>query len=185
MRACTLPANLMKVGVSLVSFSPVPRTRRRWLTHFARAATLATSVTAVVFVAGCDRPPSPDSLPEWTQSDHHSTDDGKLGMAAPAPAAAPGAGQRDQARAEVDQLVELTWRQQCTTCHGPTGHGDGQMGPMVQAPDLTLADWQTKTSDAEMAAIIKAGRNRMPAFNLPDSVLAGLVARIRSLKAPH
>ena len=59
------------------------------------------------------------------------------------------------------------------------------MGPMVQAPDLTLADWQTKTSDAEMAAIIKAGRNRMPAFNLPDSVLAGLVARIRGLKAAH
>ena len=71
----------------------------------------------------------------------------------------------------------------CIACHGPTGHGDGQMGPMVQAPDLTRADWQSKTTDAEMAAVIKGGRNRMPSFNFPDPVVAGLVARIRSLQA--
>ena len=63
------------------------------------------------------------------------------------------------------------------------GRGDGQMGPMVQAPDLTRADWQSKVTDAEMVATIKCGRNRMPSFNLPDPVLSGLVARIRSLQA--
>jgi mono/diheme cytochrome c family protein len=139
--------------------------------------------------AGCDRPPSADSLPEWTQSDHHSNDDNRVATGAQAPAPTPNGGPRERgpngkaATGEVDQLVELTWRQQCTTCHGPTGHGDGQMGPMVQAPDLTLADWQGKTTDGEMATVIKMGRNRMPAFNLPDPVVAGLVSRIRALKA--
>ena len=110
-------------------------------------------------------------------------------MGAQAPATAPNGVQRERdpsggaAAAEVKQLVELTWRQQCTTCHGPTGRGDGQMGPMVKAPDLTLADWQGKTTNGEMATVIKMGRNRMPAFNLPDPVVAGLVSRIRTLKA--
>jgi mono/diheme cytochrome c family protein len=144
-------------------------------------------------VLGCERPPSADSLPEWTQSDHHSNDDSRLSgtQVAPAPSSGAARGAREddgqgrgQAQAaEIDQLVELTWRQQCTTCHGPVGHGDGQMGPMVQAPDLTLADWQGKTTDVEMATIIKMGRNRMPAFNLPDPVITGLVSRIRALKS--
>ena len=138
------------------------------------AALLLLLVTAA---AACDRPPSADSLKEWTAGDHHSTDDDKsTGGAQVARAASSGAPGSD-----VAQLVDLTWRQQCMTCHGATGHGDGQMGPMVQAPDLTRADWQAKMSDAEMAGLIKAGRNRMPSFNLPDPVLAGLVARIRSL----
>ncbi len=56
------------------------------------------------------------------------------------------------------------------------------MGPMVQAPDLSRADWQAKVTDAEMAATIRSGRNRMPKFDLPDGVLRGLVARIRLLR---
>ena len=80
------------------------------------------------------------------------------------------------------QLVDIAWRQQCTNCHGATGKGDGQMGPMVQAPDLSRDDWQAKVTAAEMAATIRNGRNRMPKFDLPDAVLRGLVARIRSLR---
>jgi cytochrome c oxidase cbb3-type subunit 3 len=143
----------------------------------ARAAICAALALLLAFAAGCDRPPSADSLKEWTQSDHHSTDDDKLSMGAQVPAAASKGG-------DVAQLVDITWRQQCSTCHGPMGRGDGQMGPMVQAPDLTRAAWQASLSDAEMAAIIRTGRNRMPAFGLPDTVLSGLVARIRSLRAP-
>jgi cytochrome c oxidase cbb3-type subunit 3 len=137
-------------------------------------------------VVACDRAPSADSLPEWTKSDHHSNDDDKLAAGG---GPSPGAGQVGRpptgapAGGDVAQLVDITWRQQCTNCHGPMGRGDGQIGPMVQAPDLTRADWQAKVSDAELAATIKSGRNKMPAFNLPDSVLTGLVARIRSLKA--
>ena len=142
----------------------------------APTAICAALALLVAFAAGCDRPPSADSLKEWTQTDHHSTDDDKL-SGAQVPAAASKGG-------DVAQLVDITWRQQCSSCHGPMGRGDGQMGPMVQAPDLTRSAWQASLSDAEMAAIIRTGRNRMPAFGLPDTVLSGLVARIRSLRAP-
>jgi mono/diheme cytochrome c family protein len=85
----------------------------------------------------------------------------------------------------VAELVDLAWRQQCTTCHGASGKGDGQMGPMVRAPDLTNGDWQATVSDADMATIIKNGKNRMPKFDLPMPVIAGLVARVRALREPE
>jgi hypothetical protein len=56
------------------------------------------------------------------------------------------------------------------------------MGPMLQAPDLTRDDLQSSMTDAEMAALIKHGRDKMPAFNLPDPVILGLVARIRQIR---
>jgi cytochrome c oxidase cbb3-type subunit 3 len=55
---------------------------------------------------------------------------------------------------------------------------------MLHAPDLGRADWQSTVPDAEIAATIRNGRNRMPRFDLPEPVLRGLVARIRSLRNP-
>jgi mono/diheme cytochrome c family protein len=134
------------------------------------AACLAsTSATA------CERPASSQSLPEWTPADHHSRDDdqGSAGAAKGAPAPK-GSG--------AIQLVDMAWRQQCTSCHGPGGKGDGPMGPMVRAPDLTREDWQAKIQDAELATVIRNGRNKMPKFDLPEPVVEGLVARIRALR---
>jgi mono/diheme cytochrome c family protein len=138
-------------------------------------------------ICACDRPPPTDSLTEWTPGDHHSTDDDKLapGMRQQAPA---GTGQ--QARqggsaangSEVTQLVDLAWRQQCSSCHGPAGKGDGQMGPMMKAPDLTREEWQSQVTDAQIAASIKSGKGKMPAFNMPDPVIEGLVARVRATR---
>ncbi len=56
------------------------------------------------------------------------------------------------------------------------------MGPMVRAPDLTREEWQGKTADAEIVATIKNGKGKMPKFGLPDSVVQGLVARIRAAR---
>lgn len=136
-------------------------------------------VLVVAACAACERPPSADSLREWTPGDHHSADDDKLQAGTQA---APGAGPGAQGAAGNAQLVEIAWRQQCSTCHGPMGRGDGQMGPMVQAPDLTAADWQSKVTDEQIASTIKSGKNKMPKFDLPDQVLQGLVQRIRSLR---
>jgi Cytochrome C oxidase, cbb3-type, subunit III len=129
-------------------------------------------------LVGCERPPAPETLKEWTPIDHHSQDDNKIatGSQASGSSAPKGSGGGDA------QLVDIAWRQQCASCHGPMGKGDGQMGPMVQAPDLSRDDWQAKVTDAEMAATIKSGKNRMPKFDLPDTVLRGLVARIRTLR---
>jgi len=128
----------------------------------------------------CESAPAVGTLAEWKPTDHHSSDDDKL--AQQGSQAQQAQGPRQPAGSDVPQLVDLTWRQQCTTCHGPMGKGDGQMGPMLQAPDLTRDDLQSKVTDAEMAAIIKRGKDKMPAFNLPDPVLLGLVARIRQLR---
>jgi hypothetical protein len=129
----------------------------------------------------CNGPPSASSLQEWTPVDHHSSDDDRLKGTAEAPPKS-GPAQRGNPSSNVAELVELTWRQQCTNCHGASGRGDGQMGPMVRAPDLTDGAWQTSITDADMAAVIKSGKNKMPKFDLPDPVLAGLVAQIRSLR---
>jgi len=135
----------------------------------------------VLGALSCNGPPSAGSLQEWTPADHHSSDDDRLKGTPEAPAKS-GPALRGNPSSNVVELVELTWRQQCTNCHGPTGKGDGQMGPMVRAPDLTDDAWQSSITDSEMAALIKSGKNRMPKFDLPEPVLAGLVARIRSLR---
>jgi hypothetical protein len=140
--------------------------------HLFRSIIINVCVFSLV---GCERPPSAESLKEWTPIDHRSQDDDKMAAGSQAlPPASKGSGDA--------QLVDIAWRQQCASCHGPTGRGDGQMGPMVQAPDLSRNDWQAKVTDAEMAATIRNGRNRMPKFDLPEPVVGGLVARIRALR---
>jgi cytochrome c oxidase cbb3-type subunit 3 len=134
---------------------------------------------ACLLAPGCDRPPAADSLATWTPADHHSADDDR-----PAPSASAKPRGAPRGADDAAQLVELAWRQQCSSCHGASGHGDGPMGPMVQAPDLSNDSWQSRTSDADIAAVIRSGRGKMPRFDLPGPVVDGLVARIRALR-PH
>jgi mono/diheme cytochrome c family protein len=144
-------------------------------------ARLLSVLSLVFFALACESAPAADSLAEWRPSDHHSADDDKVAQQGASAQQAQGA--RQATGSDIPQLVELAWRQQCTTCHGPAGRGDGQMGAMLQAPDLTRDDLQAKMTDAEMAAFIKHGKDKMPAFNLPEPVLKGLVARIRQLRS--
>jgi cytochrome c oxidase cbb3-type subunit 3 len=141
------------------------------------ATTKRPFVFLLILTAACESPPSADSLREWSANDHHSADDDKLGGAG-----APRQGAPAPKGNDTPQLVELAWRQQCVACHGAMGKGDGPTGPMVQAPDLTSGELQAKVSDAELAAIIKGGKGKMPKFDLPDPVVQGLVAKIRQLK---
>jgi cytochrome c oxidase cbb3-type subunit 3 len=114
-------------------------------------------------------------LPEWKPSEHHSLDDDKMGDPKQGAPGGSAAAKGD----DSTRLVEIAWQQNCVTCHGANGHGDGQMGPMVHAPDLT----QSKASDAEMFATIKGGKNKMPSYaQMPDAVVQGLVARIHRLQ---
>jgi cytochrome c oxidase cbb3-type subunit 3 len=142
-------------------------------------------------LAACERPPSADSLREWTPADHHSSDDDKLAAGSTQGAAARAGqggqaaqkkGARDPSGGDVTELVDLTWRQQCSNCHGAMGKGDGQIGPMVKAPDLTLEAWQSQVTDEEIAATIRNGKGKMPNFDVPDSVVRGLVARVRAAR---
>ena len=53
----------------------------------------------------------------------------------------------------------------------------------MHPPDLTRPDVQAKVTDEQLGKVILNGRNRMPKFDLPAEVVAGLVKRIRFLKA--
>ena len=120
---------------------------------------------------GCDRAPAAQGLKEWTPADHDQEQGRPLAGQAPRSDAG-GAG----------TLVELTWQNQCATCHGAGGHGDGPQGAMFKASDLSREDWQGRTKDDEIAQVITNGKGRMPKFDLPEEVVRGLVQRIRSLR---
>jgi mono/diheme cytochrome c family protein len=139
-------------------------------------------VLATAGLFACDRAPSADGLHDWTVADHDRSEENKRVQSGAQASAAPrgsGSPKNDQA-----QLIELTWRQNCAQCHGITGHGDGPNGALVKAPDLTNPDLQAKMSDPDIVNAIKNGRNLMPKFDFSDAVTAGLVARVRAIKAP-
>jgi Cytochrome C oxidase, cbb3-type, subunit III len=136
-------------------------------------------------------PPRQPAAPKGPRG--QPTAGGAAGAGAPAPAAAavaagtpgtPGTPETPDTvgGGEAAQLADLAWRQQCSTCHGTSGRGDGQLGPMVRAPDLTREDWQSRVTDAEIAATIRHGKGKMPNFDVPDSVIEGLVARVRAAR---
>jgi cytochrome c oxidase cbb3-type subunit 3 len=112
-------------------------------------------------------------MTEWTPADH----DGEQR----------GGNAKQGAKVQGDAggtapLVEIAWRQQCATCHGSAGRGDGPQGPMFKAADLSNPEWQAKVKDEDIANAIQNGKGRMPKFDLPPDVVKGLVTRIRSFK---
>ncbi|WP_437718695.1 cytochrome c [Sorangium sp. So ce448] len=114
----------------------------------------------------------------WTRDDHDPPNPGE-GQGQGGKVAA-----RPVASDETDPgLIELAWQRNCSTCHGRAGRGDGPQGPMVRAPDLTDAAWQDRVTDAQMADTIRKGKNKMPAFDLPQPVIEGLVKRVRTNRA--
>jgi cytochrome c oxidase cbb3-type subunit 3 len=133
---------------------------------------LRAALVLSVLAGACDRPPSVE-LKDWAPSDHD-------GQRKSAGGAAKQGTRTDAGGAPA--LVEITWRNQCATCHGPQGKGDGPQGSMFKAADLTREDWQARVKDDEIAASIVNGKGRMPKFDLPEEVVRGLVARVRSFR---
>jgi mono/diheme cytochrome c family protein len=129
-------------------------------------------VVSCCALLACDRAPSADGLKEWTATDH----DGEKKAAANA-----NQGPKTDAGG-APALVELTWRNQCQSCHGPGGHGDGPQGAMFKAQDLSRDEWQSGIKDEQIAATIQNGKGRMPKFELPDEIVKGLVVRVRSFR---
>jgi cytochrome c oxidase cbb3-type subunit 3 len=133
-------------------------------------------LVCLLLCAACDRAPSASSLPEWTTADHDRLEENARAQA----------GQRPGAQPQLtpqQQLAEAAWQAKCASCHGIIGRGDGPNGPLLKASDLTREEWQAKTSDEQIASVIRSGRGRMPAFaDLPQDAVDALVARIRATR---
>jgi cytochrome c oxidase cbb3-type subunit 3 len=148
----------------------------------ARALTFALTITTA-----CSRPA--DALPEWRPSDHdHAVEPtGGLDTGRASPNAggddrgttSPGGAADVLASHGIDEVILTTWTGQCATCHGTIGRGDGPQAALVGAPDLSRPDWHASIKDEDIARSIRGGKNRMPAFDLPESTLGGLVRLIR------
>jgi cytochrome c oxidase cbb3-type subunit 3 len=141
----------------------------RLMAVLALGAALSTSI-------GCER--SAAGLTEWTPADHdHQTEPRQRHNM-------PTQGQRANPRSaptQRSQVIDVTWAKQCASCHGRRGKGDGPSSTMVKARDLTNPDFQATLSDEQIAKVIREGKDKMPAFNLPDSIIEGLVQHVRGL----
>jgi cytochrome c oxidase cbb3-type subunit 3 len=146
----------------------------RFLPAFAAAS------FAVAVLAACDRPPSADQAREWTPADHdHIEDQMRAAQGTPGGGDGDEPGQGGGKQQQAQQMIESIWKSQCSVCHGAMGRGDGPQGPMLHAHDLTSEDWQSTTTDSQIATTIRTGKGKMPKFDMPDPILRGLVERIR------
>ncbi|MEX2470001.1 MAG: c-type cytochrome [Pseudohongiellaceae bacterium] len=67
------------------------------------------------------------------------------------------------------------YTRQCALCHGPTGD-------LVDGVDLRRGQFRNVQSDADLRAVISGGAagGRMPAFDLDEDALNGVIAYIRA-----
>jgi quinoprotein glucose dehydrogenase len=71
----------------------------------------------------------------------------------------------------MSSLGARLYQDNCSACHGPDRKGAPPAFPSLIESSLT---------DGQMAATIRAGRGRMPAFNLADDAMTALLGYVRS-----
>ncbi len=143
---------------------------------------LLLSFPPVLLAVACSR--SPKDLRVWQPADHDRTEENRNAQAAPNTGDQNADLSQPAKMLGVDQVVLVTWRQNCTRCHGMLGRGDGPQGAMFGARDLSDPAWQKSVTDAQLSTAITNGKGKMPAFNnLPASTVTGLVHLVRMMNA--
>ena len=81
------------------------------------------------------------------------------------------------------QSAADTYKAKCQMCHAVDGSGDTPAGKAMKAHPFKSPD-VLKQSDADLIAIVKNGKAKMPAFSgkLTDTQTADLVAYIHTLQ---
>ena len=76
-----------------------------------------------------------------------------------------------------------TYKAKCQMCHGADGLGSTPAGKAMKARAFNAPD-VLKESDTDLAAVIKNGKNKMPAFTgkLSDAQITNVVAYIHTLQ---
>ncbi len=82
----------------------------------------------------------------------------------------------------ADDGAKLYVANKCGSCHGPDGSANVPAGKALKARDFHSPDVQGQ-SDAELSAVISAGKNKMPAYGkqLKPEEIATLAAYSRAL----
>jgi mono/diheme cytochrome c family protein len=72
----------------------------------------------------------------------------------------------------------------CAKCHGDDGQAKTFRGKLTHARNLTTADFQSNTSDEQIADAIRTGPKAMPSFEkkLSSDEINALVQYVRTLK---
>ena len=103
-----------------------------------------------------------------------------------------GCASRPLARAEANYPVNRVdaralFVENCSVCHGKNGKAHTFHGIMVGAQNLTDAQWQSETTDAEILHAIRTGPSVMPAFDkkLSETEIEALAAYVRTFKETH
>lgn len=139
------------------------------------ASAILLTASLWIGVSACER--SHQELTEWTPRDHDNQGapaQGQVDTRAPRP------GMPAMEKYGINDVILATWKQQCSTCHGLIGRGDGPNAMASRPRDLTDPVWQKNASDEEIAHSIQKGRGRMPPFpGLPKDTVSGLIRLIR------
>lgn len=130
-----------------------------------------------ILASACEERPA--DLREWTAEDHDHQKPARGGRGRNTNTVTK---DTRAAPSERNMLVEVTWSKQCASCHGRRGRGDGPQSAMVKARDLTAPEWQASVTDEALAKVIREGKDKMPAFNLPDRLVQDLVAHVRGMQ---
>jgi mono/diheme cytochrome c family protein len=82
----------------------------------------------------------------------------------------------------ADDGAKLYAANKCASCHGPDGSANVPAGKALKARDFHSPDVQGQ-SDADLAAVISSGKNKMPAYakQLKPEEIAELAAYSRAL----
>ena len=136
-------------------------------------AGLILALSTLVSVACND---APLDRREWRASDHDHTSNPNAEQVQ-----VPDGGASESGRVLNDVTI-VAWQQNCITCHGSLGRGDGPQGQLLHAADLSRPDWQASVTDEAIATTIRQGRGRMPGFKLPEATINRLVALVRMLE---
>jgi mono/diheme cytochrome c family protein len=85
--------------------------------------------------------------------------------------------------AAMAQGAPDTYKAKCVMCHAADGGGDTPAGKAMKVTSFLAPD-AIKASDAELIAITKTGKGKMPAYTgkIPDDQIKDLVAYIRVLQ---
>jgi len=135
---------------------------------------LTSTLALCLLAVACD--PRRADLKEWTPEDHHNN-------SKPTPGTVPADPGVAAPMDVANNVVLIAWKNNCALCHGLGGRGDGPQGRMLQTRDLTNAQWQGTVTDEQIEQVIRTGKGKMPAFQLPEPTLHAIVRLIRSFSS--